>query len=95
MSIRDDLNQRRNAPAARKCKLGRLLDDLQQEDPDEFDALLTAVTLVRSARVPVIRQDELFTIAWLTDLLKNNGHPIGKTVVSDHVREVCVCDHRQ
>lgn len=96
MSIREDLNQRRNATqGARRCKLGKLLDDLQQSDPDEFDALLTAVDLVRAARVPRVRPDELLTIAWLADVLKDNGHVIGKTVVSDHVREVCVCDHRK
>ena len=93
MSIREDLNKRRNMPSAKRCKLGVLLDDLSVENPDEYDALLTAITLVRDARNRS-RPDDQFTIQWLHDVVTGNGYGVGKTVVSDHVREVCACDHR-
>jgi len=93
VSIREELNKRRNRPSAKRCKLGILLDDLNEENPDEFDALLTAITLVRDARNRS-RPDDQFTIQWLHDVVTGNGYAVGKTVVSDHVREVCVCDHR-
>lgn len=69
----------------KKCKLGVLLDTLTG---DELSALETAIRLVREDRH---RTDATFTIAWLAGILRDNGYDIGKTVVSDHVREVCVC----
>lgn len=94
MSIREALNKRRDLPTVKRCKLGTLLDDLSDENPDEYDALLTAIMLVRDARKRS-RTDDVFTIKWLHDVIDDNGYVVGKTVVSDHVREVCACDHRQ
>lgn len=94
VTIREDLNKRRNLPTFKRCKVGALLDDLGINHPDEYDALLDAIMLVRDARNRS-RPDDIFTIQWLHDVLTSNGYAIGKTVVSDHVRKVCACDNRQ
>ena len=71
-----------------RCKLGVLIDGLE---PADQDALEYAITLVRDAA----RTDPLFTIAWLVSMLQENGHAVGKTTISEHVRRVCACDSGQ
>ena len=80
----------------KRCKLGTVIDDLCIKHPDEGDALLFAVEQVRLERdLEVPPAAGLFTVTWLASILQDNGHAIGKTVVSDHVRKVCACESGQ
>jgi hypothetical protein len=90
VSIKNALDARKAQSLAPKmCKLGYLLRSLGG-DLEEQQALATAIDLVRKNP-----DDDLFSVSWLVGVLKDNGHSIGKTVVSEHVRGVCVCDSGQ
>jgi hypothetical protein len=65
----------------KRCKFGLLRDSI---GPRDRDALDYAVKAVREGRPGM-------TKAWLVQLLKDHDYDIGKTVVSDHLREVCAC----
>lgn len=71
------------------CKLGRIL---AFEDREDREALEYAINMVRADQAKEVNK-RYFTIAWLTKVLNDNGYPIGKTAVSDHVGEVCACEH--
>lgn len=93
LGILSDIESRKAeaAQAHRACKFGHLLMGLSEE---ERAAVNHAITLVRddSSRP---QSEKFFTIVWLQDLLVSNGYPIGKTVVSEHVRKVCTCESSQ
>lgn len=92
MSIATDIQSKVDESARPKaCKLGLLLDGHLLVE-DDRDALLFAVKSVRDER-DLPQNDRTFSIQWLTDVINQNGYNIGKTVVSEHVRESCACDN--
>jgi hypothetical protein len=94
VSIQDAVHERlaqKNDP--RLCKLGVLTAALPAAEADALSYAVNAVRVEREGEVPP--HQSLFTVTWLADVLKTNGHDIGKTVVSDHVRKVCVCESSQ
>jgi hypothetical protein len=72
----------------KRCKLGILISYLNTEDKE---AMEYAIRMVRE-QADLPQSERMFTIAWLTGVLNDNKHPIGKTVVSEHVRKVCACE---
>lgn len=89
MSLAADIQEKTDEAARpRVCKIGHLLVSLETEDSN---ALRAAISSVREDRTKK-QCDRIFSIQWLTDVLTNNGHFVGKTVVSEHIRESCACD---
>lgn len=73
---------------AARCKLANLYTELSPEDRDALDYAIDACRKDAATAQPA----RIFTVAWLTKVLNDNEHPIGKTVVSDHLRKVCACE---
>ncbi len=93
LGILSDIESRKAeaAQAQKLCKLGQLLRTLPAE---ESDALDHGIVLVRGDALRP-QADRFFTVAWLHGVLVDNAYPIGKTVVSEHVRKVCACESGQ
>ncbi len=90
LGISSDVESKWQQAQQRKlCKVGDILLKLT---PEDAEAVVRAVELVREdADRP--QADRFFTVVWLQkDVLTSNGFPIGKTVVSEHVRKVCACE---
>lgn len=77
--------ERANQP--RLCKVGALRVSMTLEDQDALDYAVANVRKDAETAQPA----RVFTIAWLTQVLNDNGYDIGKTAVGDHLREVCAC----
>lgn len=87
MSLADDVY----AAPVRGCKLYKLSLEMSEEDRK---ALEYAIAKVRDdSSTP--QESRLYTIRWLVNVLVDNGHSVGKTVVSEHVRGDCACEHRE
>jgi hypothetical protein len=70
----------------KRCKLFSLgLSDI------DLDAVLIYIDKIRVDQ-ELEQSRRFFTVAGLKRLLNNNGHKIGKTVISEHVRKVCACE---
>lgn len=76
------------ADAPKACKFAELLATLPTT---EREALEYAVERAREEE-SLPQQQRIFTKQFVVDLCVNNGHKIGKTVVSEHLRKVCACD---
>lgn len=89
MSIALDVAERKHKSESSKvCRLGHVLTVLNKDDKDALEYAIGA------ARVDATRpqKDRIFTVTWLTKLLNDNKRPVGKTVVSEHLRKVCACE---
>lgn len=92
MGIAEDVQQRVSLKtSAGGCKVSSYLAEMSEDDRA---ALTLAFDLAREdqAKPPA---DRYYTIVWLLSVFTNNGYSIGKTVISDHLRRTCACDHRQ
>lgn len=76
------------AEQSRFCKLGVARGFMTTEDKDALDY---AIDMARGDSLTP-QTKRVFTVAWLTQVLNDNGHPIGKTVVSEHLSRKCACD---
>lgn len=72
----------------RRCKLGQFIYEM---DPQEQDAITYAIDMVLKDEATA-QPARIFTKAWLTKTLNDNGYSIGKTVVSDHLSGECPCE---
>lgn len=89
MSLHDAVNYKVNqVKGPRSCKLANIMASME---PREREAAGRAIKLVQDEKATAGAEPH-FTIAWLTEILNDNGFPIGKTTVSDHVNGVCACD---
>lgn len=70
----------------KQCKLYHL-----GLSPDEMEAVLQYIDAIRQDH----KRDQphkYFTVVGLKRILNANGFKVGKTVISEHVRKVCVCE---
>lgn len=82
LSLHDAISAKlEEAKVPKRCKLGALRDSL---DPRDQAALDYAFKAVREKHPGMSK-------VWLLDLLRSHGYDIGKTVVSEHLREDCAC----
>jgi hypothetical protein len=82
VSIQEAVEKRLAKKSIPSCKLGRVLLELDAADKAALEYALQAHES---------GQRDLFSVAWFVDVLKDNGHPVGKTVVSEHLRKACSC----
>jgi hypothetical protein len=87
MALADDIYNTIYAEGeSKRCKLFSIgLSDT------EMDAVLLYVEKIREDKA-LDQPQRWFTVAGLRRLLHANGHPIGKTVLSEHIRKVCTCE---
>jgi hypothetical protein len=89
LGIAEDVEDRlARAEQVKVCKFAQLLESLPES---ERGALVLAVDRAR-AEESLPQTQRVFTKQFVVDLCVNNGHKIGKTVVSEHLRKVCTCD---
>lgn len=89
MALKDALNERLTTVKKKsRCPLGALRDGFDPETQESFDVCVLAIEADRDT--PQHRR--VFTVAWLTSTLNENGYSIGKTTVSDHLKGTCICD---
>lgn len=89
MGIAEDVKARiEQAQEEKGCKFAQLLDRLPQTERDALD--YAVIRAREEAHLP--QTERIFTKQFVVDLCVNNGHAIGKTVVSEHLRKVCTCD---
>ena len=61
------------------CKLGDIMSRMDDEDSEALAFALEWVSEGKASQ------------AWLVKTLNDNGYPVGKTVVREHLREECAC----
>ena len=80
MSLQTDVAKKKaEVDRPTRCKLSLLREELDAEDQMALDDAIKYVRLNKAS------------LAWLVEVLNDNGHHIGKTVVREHVRKECVC----
>jgi hypothetical protein len=75
-----------SADQGKQCKLFAL--PLNEKD---LEAVLVYVDKIRDDQSRP-QSERFFTVAGLKKLLNDNRYKIGKTVISEHVRKVCICE---
>lgn len=77
MPLSDDLTAEASKPSRRSCGVRTLLSQLE---PDDFDAVVTALADPRMTGTAIQRA------------LTKNGHDIGIATIQRHRREACACE---
>lgn len=86
MSIALDVAKiKHDAYLATRCKLANVVANLSTDDKE------AAEYAIEQGRAG----DRMFSNAQIAKLLTDNGYPIGKTVVSDHLARRCACVRSQ
>lgn len=86
MTIALAVQQRRHdIYLATRCKMGTIVANLNNEDKE---AIEYAIEQARGG-------NKHFSNQWFATTLSDNGYPLGKTSVSDHLARRCACDRSQ
>ena len=89
MGIADDVAKQREVHKAARCKVGQVIDSL--DEGEDRSALVYAVARARTeAELP--QNQRVFTASFIHRMLNNNGYSIGVTTVKDHLARKCACD---
>lgn len=88
MGLLDDLT---NRPVdERVCSFGRIRAELSEKEQAALDRAIADINA--TPREERCRPGSGgLTIAWLHNVLKNNGYKVGRQTLNDHLRGVCLC----